>query len=342
MTEVKSLPEPNRLRTQRLFGLRYGLGGVAFGLGFPLFSWWLDIYLSGQGFSLNAVVYIHQQNRIHFIVDLAPLVLGTVFYFLGRLHGNLENIVAERTRHLMIANRAKSDFLASMSHELRTPLNAVLGFAQYLEHDERHPLTPKQKESVTNIITGGNHLLKLINRVLELNAITSGKLTVNLETFNLWPLLRECLSMIRSIGDKRGVSVEIDEEKHQDLPVEADPMRLKQVLLNVLSNAVKYNVDRGKVTLSARNRPDGAVLVIISDNGPGISAGRQADVFEPFTRLGYKDSEIEGTGIGLTISKELMEKMGGRIGFDSIPGQGCDFWIEIPQGKRPVRLEHPS
>jgi len=226
------------------------------------------------------------------------------------------------------ANRAKSDFLSTMSHELRTPMNAILGFGQMLDLNPKEPLSVEQKNCVDHIMAGGKHLLELIDQVLDLAKIEAGKMTLSLERVDLNTLCRECLSLIDNQAEKRGLR--IDSELGEAISVKADYTRLKQVLLNLLSNAVKYNRNGGTVTLACVETPDNMIRVLVSDTGEGISEEDQACLFEPFNRLGKESGEIEGTGIGLTVTKQLIEAMGGKIGVESERGKGSSFWIEIP------------
>jgi len=226
------------------------------------------------------------------------------------------------------ANRAKSEFLSRMSHELRTPLNAILGFGQLLESDPVHPLTQEQRENVREILHGGRHLLDMINEVLDLARIDSGKLTVSLEPVAIAPTLRECLALATPLAEARDIRLE-----GMDIPacagVLADRVRLKQVLLNLLSNAVKYNRDQGSVSVSCARGGD-TVRIAVTDTGPGLNPKQQALLFNPFERLDAEKAAIEGTGIGLALSKRLMELMQGRIGVESTPGVGSTFWLELP------------
>lgn len=226
------------------------------------------------------------------------------------------------------ANHAKSEFLSSMSHELRTPLNAILGFAQLLEAERNPPLSDRQVERVRHILKGGGHLLTLINEVLDLARIEAGKLTLSLEHFVPDALLDECLSVAETIA--RGRGVRIVDGCGGALPViKADYTRLMQVLLNLLSNAVKYNRENGTVTMTAVPVGD-ALRIAVTDTGYGIPNERHAEIFEPFNRLGAEATETEGTGIGLTLTRSLIEGMGGTIGLSSTPGVGSTFWIDIP------------
>ncbi len=226
------------------------------------------------------------------------------------------------------ANRAKSDFLSSMSHELRTPLNAILGFAQLLEADCNPPLTDRQIERVRHILKGGGHLLTLINEVLDLARIEAGKLTLSLEHFVPDTLIDECLSVAGTIA--RGRRIRVVDGCGGALPViTADYTRLMQVLLNLLSNAVKYNREDGTVTVTAVPVGD-ALRIAVADTGHGIPNERFGEIFEPFNRLGAEATETEGTGIGLTLTRTLIEGMGGTIGLYSTPGVGSTFWIDIP------------
>ncbi len=230
------------------------------------------------------------------------------------------------------ANRAKSQFLSRMSHELRTPLNAIIGFSELLKYDSENPLTPQQLEFVGHILDGGSHLLELINEVLDLARIETGRLELVMEPVGLADLMCECLDMTKPLATAR--SVHLEGASPADKVVMADPLRLKQVLLNLLSNAVKYNREGGSVSVSCSVAPDGRAHVAVSDTGPGIPEERQAEVFQPFQRLGAEKTAVEGTGIGLTISKRLIEAMHGGIGFQSRPNQGTTFWIELPMADR--------
>ena len=229
-----------------------------------------------------------------------------------------------------LANKAKSEFISSMSHELRTPLNAILGFAQLLTSDPTTPLRSQDREALNSIIAGGEHLQSLINEVLDLAKIESGKFSVNIVETSALDVLEECLDMTLAMAAKAGIGI-IDQTLGQNLPsIWADPKRFRQVMLNLLSNAVKYNCDNGTVTLSAKTAADGLLRFSITDTGPGIPKARQNLIFTPFTRLDMEHSAKEGTGIGLTITKNLVELMHGRIGFESTPGKGTTFWVDFP------------
>jgi signal transduction histidine kinase len=233
----------------------------------------------------------------------------------------------EQARHeAERANQAKSEFLSRMSHELRTPLNAVLGFAQLLEMD---PLTNEQRESLGYILKAGTHLLDLINEVLDIARIEAGRLTVTLEAVPLADVTREVLTLVAPLAAERAVRVRHAVPDRDGPVVLADRQRLKQVLLNLLSNAVKYNTVGGEVVVSHDAAPD-RVRVRVADTGPGIPEEKRARLFLPFERLGVSPGGVEGTGLGLALSKRLTEAMGGAIGVDTAVGQGSTFWFELP------------
>lgn len=230
------------------------------------------------------------------------------------------------------ANRAKSEFLSSMSHELRTPMNAILGFAQLLESSKKDPLTDGQKNNVSHIMSGGGHLLELIDQVLDLAKIEAGKLEITAQEIVVEEVCRECLTLTNKSAKDRGLRV--DGDFFPTLTIRTDYIRFKQVLLNLLSNAVKYNRDGGNVTLSSKNAPGNMVRISVSDTGIGIADDRRNVLFEPFNRLGKEMGDIEGTGIGLTIARQLVEAMGGHIGYESKIGKGSTFWVEFPAIER--------
>lgn len=226
------------------------------------------------------------------------------------------------------ANMAKSEFLSSMSHELRTPLNAVLGFAQLMETATPLP-TPAQKLSIEQILKGGWYLLRLINEILDLALIESGKLMMLQETINLSEILRDCQLMTIPQAEARGITVRLPEGAH-DWFIDADRTRLKQVVINLLSNAIKYNHVNGSVTVVCEMTRDHHMRVSVSDTGPGLAPEMLQQLFQPFNRLGQESSGAEGTGIGLVVTKQLVELMGGVIGVNSERGAGSTFWFELP------------
>ena len=229
------------------------------------------------------------------------------------------------------ANQAKSEFLASMSHELRTPLNAVLGFAQMLLYDPKSSLTPGQAENVDHIMEGGKHLLALINEVLDLARIEADKIILSLDEVDADHMIADCVALVTPLGLERDISI-VQKVPAVDPPrLRTDRVRLKQVLLNLLSNAVAYNVDGGKVEVRVEPVGTGYLRISVSDTGIGIAENERPTVFNMFHRLNA-DPMIsrEGAGIGLTVSKLLVERMAGRIDFESERGKGSTFWVEIP------------
>ncbi len=227
------------------------------------------------------------------------------------------------------ANLAKSAFLSNMSHELRTPLNAILGFAQLLANSKDSPLNGQQRERVQHIIQGGEHLLELINEILDLAKIESGKLSLSVETVLTRNLLDDTLILAGAMTSKYEVSL-LDRTSSELPNLRVDYLRTKQVLLNLLSNAMKYNYKGGTVWLDADLLRDHAMRLRISDTGCGIPLEKHGDLFHPFTRLGVETQAIEGTGIGLVLTKALVEQMGGRVGFESTEGGGSSFWVDLP------------
>jgi PAS domain S-box-containing protein len=225
------------------------------------------------------------------------------------------------------ANLAKSDFLSSMSHELRSPLNAILGFAQLMDSDTPPP-TPSQKGSIDQILHAGWYLLELINEILDLAVVESGRLSISLEPVSLPDVMTECQAMIEPQAQKRGIRITYP---HFDRPcyIKADHTRVKQVLINLLSNAIKYNQSGGSVMVDCELTPSGRVRISVKDSGAGLSPENMAQLFQPFNRLGQETGGEEGTGIGLVVSKRLVELMHGMIGVESTVGTGSLFWIEL-------------
>jgi signal transduction histidine kinase/CheY-like chemotaxis protein len=228
------------------------------------------------------------------------------------------------------ANQAKSEFLSSMSHELRTPLNSILGFGQMLHTDPDAPLSEDQLDSVNHIVRSGRHLLELINEILDLSKIEATEISISIEDFSLSDVVKECLPVLTSMGEEQSITISTPTPGWEALRVRADRVRFRQVLLNLATNAVKYNRDKGTVSICFEQAANKMLRVSVSDTGNGISAANQQELFKPFNRLGAENTEVEGTGIGLVISKKLVEAMDGDIGMNSKVGEGSTFWFTIP------------
>ena len=227
------------------------------------------------------------------------------------------------------AGRAKSAFLSRVSHELRTPMNAILGFAQLMAGDKEDPLNPAQAENLGEILKAGWHLNALINDLLDLTRIDAGKLQLNMEATELGPLIQECEQLAAPMAANRHIHFLSDPGEYKFHSVNADPLRLKQVLLNLISNAIKYNQENGSITISCDLTNDNKMRILVKDTGKGIPPEKFDQLFTPFSRLDADKLEIEGDGIGLTISKQLIELMGGSIGATSEVGVGSTFWIDL-------------
>ena len=237
------------------------------------------------------------------------------------------------------ASRAKSLFLASMSHELRTPLNAIIGFAQMLEMGVPGPTTSMQQEAIGHMLNAGRHLLGLVDEVLDLARIEAGRLVMEPRVFSLDKLIDEVVGSVRQDAAKR--EIHLGKVCDCEFFVHADHRRTRQVLLNLLTNAIKYNRERGTVSVACRAEGD-FVRVEVTDTGHGIASEHQAELFQPFRRLGAETTAIEGTGIGLAISQRLVEAMGGKISFLSTPGIGSSFWFLLPIAGAPHERELPG
>jgi PAS domain S-box-containing protein len=231
------------------------------------------------------------------------------------------------------ANLAKSEFLSSMSHELRSPLNAVLGFAQLMA-SETPPPSPAQKLSIDQILQAGWYLLRLINEILDLAMIESGKVTISQESMSLTGVLQDCQAMIEPQAQKRRIQMTFPRFDNLCY-VHADRTRLKQVMINLLANAIKYNRDGGAVTVQCGISGENRVRVSVTDTGAGLAPEQLAQLFQPFNRLGQETSAEEGTGIGLVVTKKLVELMGGVIGVESSVGVGSVFWVELAASSAP-------
>ena len=231
-----------------------------------------------------------------------------------------------------IANIAKSEFISRMSHELRTPLNAILGYAQLLELGPPEP-TPTQMVRLKEILRGGWYLLDLINEILDLASIESGKVSLSPECVQLHEIIHECETMMEPQAKLRGIQLNFPQLAHSSLFAFADRTRVKQVLINMLSNAIKYNREHGTVEVRYSVSSSTHVRISIKDTGEGLPSEKLVQLFQPFNRLGQKSDGIEGTGIGLVVAKKLIEQMGGTVGVESTVGVGSVFWFELARVK---------
>jgi CheY-like chemotaxis protein len=252
----------------------------------------------------------------------------------------MEAEVLKRSEELRVANAelraasgAKDGFLSRMSHELRTPLNSVIGFAELLARDT---LTVDQRESVSQVLKAGRLLLELINEVLDVSRIAAGRLSLSPEPVGVAEAIDEAISLVRPLANSREVTMTCEDTN--GLHLHADRQRLKQVLLNLLSNAIKYNHPGGDVAITCEKSEPGRLLIHVADTGIGIDETRMSRLFEPFDRLGAEQTEVEGTGLGLALSKGLVEAMGGFLTVRTAPGAGSTFTVDLaltePQDQR--------
>jgi signal transduction histidine kinase/CheY-like chemotaxis protein len=285
-------------------------------------------YIRKDGSRFPAIVSITALRDDHETL-IGYLLIGTDNSARKLVEQQLNEAVAAAEK----ANLAKSDFLSSMSHELRTPLNAILGFAQLVESGTPTP-TPTQKRSVDQILKAGWYLLELINEILDLALIESGKLSLSVEPVSLTEVLTECRAMVESQAAQRGIGMAFPRMPAQGY-VNADRTRLKQVLINLLFNAIKYNQPNGRVSVECTEQTAGTLRISVRDTGAGLTPEQVSQLFQPFNRLGQESGHEEGTGIGLVVTQRLVHLMGGDIGADSTQGVGSVFWVEMALASAP-------
>ncbi|HYR57099.1 MAG TPA: ATP-binding protein, partial [Chthoniobacteraceae bacterium] len=278
--------------------------------------------------AFTAVPRTFVQDDVHFLQAVANVLTAAIE------RQRAEESIRLAREQAETANRAKSEFLSRMSHELRTPLNAILGFTQLLELDKP---TPSQAESISHISRAGQHLLSLINEVLDIARIEAGRLALSREPIEIGAFLREVIDLIRPLAARHRIEMQLTENFIVNEALIADRQRLKQVFLNLFSNAVKYNRPGGRVTVTCSLLPSERVRIDVTDTGRGLSADKLPRLFVPFERLGAEETEIEGTGIGLALSRGIVAALDGELGVESVEGEGSTFWVIMPRAVGAVR-----
>ena len=314
-----------------VLGLLAGLAGVA---------------LFASGIARRVGMNAENARRLGEGQPLEPIIYaGDEIGRVDESHLRAEKLLSSRTEQLitardeaMTATRAKNSFLSSTSHELRTPLNSILGFTQLLQMSE---LSAEDSDAVERILGAGRHLLTLINELIDIARIESGDLSLSVEPVLIRPLIEECRQLMAPIAAERWIRI-IQDCPHPALAVRADRHRLSQVLINLISNAVKYNHRDGTITIACREVGAGHASIVVSDTGPGISPENIERIFVPFERLGAEQTAVEGTGIGLPLARALTEAMNGQLTASSVPGQGSAFTVSLPRAPDLVHIPAPG
>lgn len=300
---------------------------------------WSQPFISSSGTVLGtfAIYYEEKNEPVHSELNLMLELAQFAAIAVERFQTQVELVNAKDDAEK--ANLAKSQFLSSMSHELRTPMNAIMGFSQLLKISKTQPLLDAQRKNVDEIIIAGKHLMNLINEVLDLAKIETGHIELSISEVSVSKVIVESIQLILPLAKKLGVEIllekdgtkiSVDELIKVNKLALLDETRFKQVVLNLLSNAVKYNKENGKILLACENVNNDFFRISVTDNGNGLNKEQQNNLFKPFNRLGREQTKIEGSGIGLVISKKIIELMDGRIGFNSELGVGSTFWFELP------------
>ena len=316
------------------------------GLALGLLAGLAGIALFTSGVARRVALNAENARRLGDGQPLEPMTrAGDEIGLVSESHLRAEKLLASRAEELtrardaaMTATRAKNSFLSSTSHELRTPLNSVLGFTQLLQMSE---LSAEDSDAVERILGAGRHLLTLINELIDIARIESGDLSLSVEPVLVRPLIEESGQLMAPIAAERAIRI-IQDCRHPALAVHGDKQRLAQVLINLISNAIKYNHRDGTITITCREEGTGHASIMVSDTGPGISPENIERIFVPFERLGAEQTAVEGTGIGLPLARALTEAMHGRLTASSVPGQGSAFTISLPRAPDLVQLPAPG